>query len=515
MRRPIKIIPRSLQTEVGTPEPPDESPGVPEPPVNAVLRFDDVEEQISLISTALGVPSDLTVRRISDGIACLFLSPLADQGAIRHSLVEPLSKSSWLELQEKGQAARVLPVADVSEARSVEAAVDRVAEGEIALIVHGRATPYTLDLRGRVARQISPPISEPSVRGPRDSFTERLSDNLALVRQRIRNRKLRVRELTVGRDTHTKVAVCYLEGPSSPEMVDAVIQRLAAVTTPAVVDSSYLVPYLSNRTWSLFPPVAATERADRVCAAVLQGRIVVICDNSPFALVIPIQLVTLFQANEDHYNLAIHSFLLRTVRVIGWLAATLAPALYIGIASFNPGILPAHAVMTIAAARHGVPYPPVIEVLIMDIALEMLAEASVRLPTYVGGAATVVGGLILGTAAAQAKLVSNVMIIVVALTAIGSFAIPDYQNQLSWRAVRYVFTLAAAFLGIIGMSTVGLIVLAHACSIDVLGVSFMSPIAPWRWTAMAKDVAMRLPEPLATRLSQRQREEEAEGTADA
>ena len=515
MRRPIKIIPRSLQTEVGTPEPPDESPGVPEPPVNAVLRFDDVEEQISLISTALGVPSDLTVRRISDGIACLFLSPLADQGAIRHSLVEPLSKSSWLELQEKGQAARVLPVADVSEARSVEAAVDRVAEGEIALIVHGRATPYTLDLRGRVARQISPPISEPSVRGPRDSFTERLSDNLALVRQRIRSRNLRVHELTVGIDTRTRVAVCYFEGKASPEIVDAVVQRLSAVDAPSVLDSSYLMTYLSQTTWTLFPPAVATERADRVCAGILQGRVAVICDNSPFALVIPIQMVTLFQANEDHYNLAIHSFLLRTVRIIGWLAATMAPGLYIGIASFNPGILPAHAVMTIAAARQGVPYPPVIEVLIMDIALEMLAEASVRLPTYVGGAATVVGGLILGTAAAQARLVSNVMIIVVALTAIGSFSIPDYQNQLSWRTMKYLYTLSAAFLGIIGLTTAGLIILVYVCSVDVLGVAYMSPIAPWRWTAMMKDVAMRMPDPLAVKLEEQQREEEAEGTADA
>ncbi|HOF42070.1 MAG TPA: spore germination protein, partial [Candidatus Hydrogenedentes bacterium] len=250
-------------------------------------------------------------------------------------------------------------------------------------------------------------------------------------------------------------------------------------------------------------------------AGILQGRVAVICDNSPFALVIPIQMVTLFQANEDHYNLAIHSFLLRTVRIIGWLAATMAPGLYIGIASFNPGILPAHAVMTIAAARQGVPYPPVIEVLIMDIALEMLAEASVRLPTYVGGAATVVGGLILGTAAAQARLVSNVMIIVVALTAIGSFSIPDYQNQLSWRTMKYLYTLSSAFLGIIGLTTAGLIILVYVCSVDVLGVPYMSPIAPWRWTAMMKDVAMRMPDPLAVKLEEQQREEEAEGTADA
>ena len=274
---------------------------------------------------ALGSPSDLAVRRTSDGVVCLFLSPLVDQGAVRHSLVEPLGKADWSELQEKGQAARLLPVAGLSEARSLEAAVDRVAEGETALIVHGRPTPYTLDLRGRVARQVSPPISEPSVRGPRDSLTERLSDNLGLVRQRIRNRNLRVRELTVGLDTRTRVAVCYFEGKASPEIANAVIQRLSAIDTPAVLDSSYLMTYLAQRTWLLFPPAVATERADRVCAAIIQGRVVVICDNSPFALVIPIQMVTLFQANEDHYSLAIHSFLLRTVRIIGWLAATMAP----------------------------------------------------------------------------------------------------------------------------------------------------------------------------------------------
>lgn len=507
MRKPIKITPRSLPAQADVPE------GLNAPDSGA--RFDDVEEQIGLIATALGRPDDLVVRRISDGIVCLFISPLAEHGAVRHSLVEPLNKAGWCELQEKGQAARLLPVSDVSEARSIEAAVDGVAEGEAALIVHGRPTPYMLDLRRRVVRQISPPISEPSVRGPRDSLTEGLSDNLALVRQRIRSRNLRVRELIVGCDTRTRVAVCYFEGKASPEIVDAVVQRLTAIDAPGVLDSSYLVAYLAKQTWSLFPPAAATERADRVCSGILQGRVAVICDNSPFALVIPVQLVTSFQANEDHYNLPIHSFLLRTVRVLGWLAATMAPGLYIGIASFNPGILPAHAVMTIAVARQGVPYPPVIEVLIMDIALEMLAEASVRLPTYVGGAATVVGGLILGTAAAQARLVSNVMIIVVALTAIGSFAIPDYQNQLSWRMVKYLYTLSAAFLGIIGLTTAGLIILVYACSVDVLGVSFMSPIAPWRWTALMKDVAMRVPDPLAVELVNKQRSEEAEGTADA
>ncbi len=521
MRKPIKITPRPLPAETDIPAEPDlDAPrGALEAPdaldLGVCARFDDVEEQIRLITAALGGPSDLTVRRISDGIVCLFIAPIVEAGAVRHSLVEPLGRAVCWELQQKEQAARVLPVAVLDEARSVDAAVDKVVEGNVALIVHGRPAPYVIDLRGRAARQISPPISEPSVRGPRDSLTESFSDNLALVRQRIRNRNLRVRELTVGLDTRTRVAVCYFEGKASPEIVNAILQRLSAIDIPGVIDSSYLMTYLTGKTWLLFPLAAATERADRVCSGILQGRIAVICDNSPFALVIPIQMVTLFQANEDHYNLAIHSFLLRTVRVIGWLAATMAPGLYIGIASFNPGILPAHAVMTIAAARQGVPYPPVIEVLIMDIALEMLAEASVRLPTYVGGAATVVGGLILGTAAAQARLVSNVMIIVVALTAIGSFAIPDYQNQLSWRTVKYLYTLSAAFLGIIGLTTAGLIILVYVCSQDVLGVSYMSPIAPWRWTAMIKDVAMRVPDPLAVELGKRQRAEEAEGTADA
>ena len=481
-------------------------------PVDAVS---DMAQQVSFIVDMLGHSSDLVVRHVSEHAALVFVEPMIDQKALRESLIQPLSKVPAESLLNLPELINAIPVATIAEPGNLESVVDSVAEGKIALVVSGRSVPYLVHLPAHVARQISPPTTEPSIRGPRDAFTENISDNLALVRYRVRNRNLRVRELVVGKETRTRVAVCHIEGKASPETVERVVERLEAIDSPSILDSSYLVPYLANRNWTLLPLAAETERPDRVCSGLLNGRIALLCDGSPFALVMPISLLALFQASEDSFNLAVHSLLLRTVRLLGWLACTMAPALYIGVSSFNPGMLPPSAVMSIADARRGVPYPPIVEVLIMDIALELLSEASVRLPTTVGGAATVVGGLILGTAAAQARLVSNVMIIVVAFTAIGTFVIPGYQNQLSWRLLKYFYTFSAALFGIFGLATAAIIVLVYLCGIDVLGVPYLSPFAPWRWTALLKDSIIRLPQPITDRLGHTQRQEEDEGTADA
>lgn len=500
MRKPVPVRPR---------------PARPPARETACEHEDPVQSQIAYLESALGSPADLVTKCISDSICLAFLEPIVDATAVRESVLEPLCRWGADAALDLCALASQVPVASVERVANLDAAVEGLLDGKVALMAKGCEAPFLLDLRARVARQIAAPISQPSVRGPRDSFTERLSDNLALIRQRVRNRDLRVWETVVGSETRTRVAICYIEGKASQDVADTVKQRLSQIDMPHVLDSSDLLPYIAMRRWMLFPPAAATERADRAAAGILNGRIVVVCDNSPFILVIPVQLLTLFHASEDHYNLSIHSVLLRTVRAIGWFAATIAPGLYVGLASFNPGILPPNAIMTLAAARHGVPYPPIVEVLIMDIALEMLAEASARLPTYIGGAAMVVGGLVLGTAAAEARLVSTVMIVVVAVTAIGSFAMPDYQNELSWRAAKYLYTFFAAILGIYGLATAGFIILVYLCSMDVLGVPYLSPFAPWRWTAIAKDTVIKVPAPLGVELEKVQRKEEAEGTADA
>ncbi|MEA4885024.1 MAG: spore germination protein [Clostridia bacterium] len=477
------------------------------PPAGAEAR-----SQADYIVAALGAPPDLIVRSLRHGAILLFLGSLVDDVSIRRDVLEPMESISANDLKTEEALGAVVPVAGLSSAENLDFAIDALLSGQAALAVDGRTAPYLLDLARGVCRQVTPPISEPSVRGPRDAFTEKLIDNIALLRQRMRDRRLRVHCTTVGSDTHTEVAVCYMEGKASKDVVDEVIRRLGQVDAPDIIDSAFLVPYLTMRRWSLFPTAISTERADRACAGIVQGRVVVLCDNSAFALAVPVQLVTFFQASEDYYNLSIHSLLLRSVRFAGWIMATMAPGIYVGLASFNPGILPPSAISTLASSRMGVPYPPVVEVLIMDIALEMLSEASTRLPTYVGGAATVVGGLILGTAAAQAKLVSAVMIIVVAITAIGSFLIPNYQNGLSWRMAKYVYTAFAAFAGIYGIATAGLLLLTYLCSIDVLGVSYLSPFAPWRWNAIAKDTIMIMPPELSAELQRRQRADERAAT---
>ena len=336
---------------------------------------------------------------------------------------------------------------------------------------------------------------------------------MALIRYRIRNRNLTFRRLVLGADTGTQVLVVYVKGKASEEMVDKVVRRLESADTPVVLDTAFLREYVTGHVWSPFPLAASTERPDRVCGEILQGRVAILCDSSPFALIVPAQFVMLLHASADSYDLPLQSLLLRLVRVIGWLVATMAPALYIVVSSFSPGILPPNAVMSIQAARQGVPYPPIIEVLIMDLALELLAEASVRLPANVGGAATVVGGLILGTAASEARLVSNVMIIVVAATAIGTFALPGYQNQMSWRLTKYLFTAAAVCLASRDWS-------AHCCwAIYCAASTCSTPLTCPRWPRevdrAGQDTLVRLPQPWTVRLERRQRQEEAKAKRNA
>lgn len=476
------------------------------------MRF---SQRVDALAEAMGSPADLSVRNLADGVAAVYLTTMVDAEGLREAVISPLSGVPAPRLAHIEQLMEFVTVGGITEPLSLNEAADGVAEGKVALVVEDRVNPYLIDVSTYVGRKVGAAATEPAVLGPHDAFNESLQENMALIRYRIRNRNLTFRRLVLGADTGTQVLVVYVKGKASEEMVDKVVRRLESADTPVVLDTAFLREYITGHVWSPFPLAASTERPDRVCGEILQGRVAILCDSSPFALIVPAQFVMLLHASADSYDLPLQSLLLRLVRVIGWLVATMAPALYIVVSSFSPGILPPNAVMSIQAARQGVPYPPIIEVLIMDLALELLAEASVRLPANVGGAATVVGGLILGTAASEARLVSNVMIIVVAATAIGTFALPGYQNQMSWRLTKYLFTAAAALLGLTGLVSALLLVAIYLCSIDVLDTPYMSPLAPWRWTALAKDTLVRLPQPWTVRLERRQRQEEAKAKRNA
>ncbi len=477
--------------------------------VAAAERSKRFRARIDALSQELGGTADLCVRDISDGITAVFFTSMTDQEALRDSVISRLSAVTPDKIATRDDLLKLVTATAIQEPSTTAEVADGVASGHTALFVADRPQPYLIDLLSYVGRKVTAPTTEPTIMGPNDAFSESLMDNISLIRYRIHSPKLTIRELVVGSETRTRVMVVYLKDKATQAMVDEVVHRIEGVDIDGIVDSSYLRSYIAGRGWSPFPLITATERPDRVCSEVLQGRLAVLCDSSPFALIAPTQFIMLFQSGEDAYSLPLQSLLVRIARVIGWLAATMAPALYIAVSSFNPGLLPSAAVLSIQGARRGVPYPPLIEVLIMDVALELLAEASVRLPTNVSGAATVVGGLILGTAASQARLVSNVMIIVVALTAIGTFSLPGYQNQMSWRLIRYVFTLSAAFLGIPGLTTTAIFMIIYLSSLDVLDTPYMSPLAPWRWVAFAKDVLLQPPKRVSARLQKVQRKHAA------
>lgn len=483
--------------------------------VAAAERCARFRARVDALTQELYGAADLSVRDIADGITAVFLTTMTDQEALRDAVISRLSAVTPDKIATKDGLLRFVTATAVQEPVTTAQAADGLTSGLTALLVADRPQPYLIDLSSFVGRKVSTPTTEPTIMGAHDAFNESLMNNISLLRYRIHSSKLTIRELLVGSETRTRVLVVYLQDKVSQAMVDQVVARIEGANIEAVIDSSYLRSYIAGRSWSPFPLIASSERPDRVCAELLQGRLAVMCDNSPFALIAPTQFVMLFQSGEDSYSLSLQSLLVRTVRIIGWLAATIAPGLYIAVSSFQPGLLPPSAVLSIQAARRGVPYPPIVEVLIMDIALELLAEASVRLPSNVSGAATVVGGLILGTAASQARLVSNVMIIVVALTAIGTFSLPGYQNQMSWRLIRYVFTFSAALLGIPGLTSAALLMIVYLSSIDVLDTPYVSPLAPWRWVAIAKDTLIQPPKRVSAKLEKAQRRQAAEAQRQA
>ncbi len=483
--------------------------------IAAAERGSRFRARVDALREALGEASDLSVRDIAEGITAVFLTTMTDQEALRDSVISRLSSVSPDKIAMKDDLLKFITATAIEEPATTSEAADGLSSGQTALVVADRPQPFLIDLSSYVGRKVSTPTTEPTIMGAHDAFNESLMNNVSLIRYRIHSPKLMIRELVVGSATRTRVLIVSIQDIASQSLVDEVAARIERVTTPSVIDSSHLRTYISGRNWSPFPLAALTETPDRVCTEILNGRVAVLCDNSPFALIAPTQFVMLFQAGEDSYSPSLQSLLVRVVRMIGWLAATMAPGLYIAVASFHPGLLPPAAVLSIQAARRGVPYPPIIEVLIMGIALELLAEASIRLPTNASGAATVVGGLILGTAASQARLVSNVMIIIVALTAIGTFALPGYQNQMSWRLIKYWFTFSAAFLGIPGLVTAALLVLVYLSSLDVLDTPYMSPLAPWRFTALVKDTLLQSPKPIVSKLEKDQRDQEAKAQAGA
>jgi spore germination protein len=459
-------------------------------------------ENLKLLEEQAALHADMVIREFVVGntdmpAALVFISPLADRQLIEQNVLQPLMAISHLHAAFTLEYVnkRVLAISQTDSEQIMDSMIAKVLSGYTALLVEGWTEALIIDSVKARTRSIEEPISEAVVRGPRAGFNESLQDNISLLRSQGEITSLAMIRLKVGERVRKDLIIAYIDDIANAELVEEVRRRIATINIDNVPESGYVEQLIEDNYLSPFPQVQSTERPDRVMAALMEGRVAILLDGTPFALIAPVTFSMLIQSPEDYYERWIAGTLLRLLRFFAALISLLAPAMYISFISFisfHPGLIPTKLAITIIGARVGVPFSALVEGLIMELSIEILREAGLRLPKPIGPAMGIVGGLIIGEAAVQAGIVSPILVIVVAVTAISSFTIPQYSAGIALRMLRFAAMFCAAAFGMYGVVLFFLFLCAHLVKLKSFGVPYATPAVVIHWSDW-KDFFVRMP----------------------
>ncbi|OXM84457.1 spore germination protein [Paenibacillus rigui] len=387
---------------------------------------------------------------------------------------------------------RNLPVSQTQKTDNYSDLLISVLSGDAGLIVENNNQAVLMGIRGMQTRSISEPETESVIRGPREGFVENIRTNTSMIRRKLKTPHLKMKNITIGRESNTNVVITYLDNLADPSIVKEVLSRLEKIDIDAVLESGYLEEFIQDSSYSPFPQVQYTERPDTVAAALLQGRVGILVDGTPFVLLVPFVFTEIMQASEDYYERFQISTLIRWLRYLFLVLSLLTPGLYVAITTFHQDLLPTSLLLSVAAAREAIPFPAVVEALIMEVTFEGLREAGIRLPKTIGSAVSILGALVVGQAAVQAGIVSAPMVIVVSMTGIASFTIPRFNGAIAVRMLRFPIIIAAAVFGMFGILISILLILGHLANLRSFGIPYLSPIGPLSAVDI-KDVVIRNP----------------------
>ncbi len=368
-----------------------------------------------------------------------------------------------------------LGIADVTPFETMEEAAQGMLTGDAILFVDGYPKALKISDKGYPNMGVTEAGSEKVIRGSNEGFADSIKVNTALIRKRVRSTKVKVKEMRPGVRSHTNVNLVYMEDLAYPEIIAEVEKRLNRYEIDGVLDSGVIEQLAEEKWYSPFPQFQTTQRPDRAAMAILEGRVVVLSDNSPVALILPTDYNSFIKTSDDYYNRWEVATFGRLLRYIASFFAMTFPGLYLAVTNFHTQVLPTTLLLSFQAARQGVPFPAVFEVLLMEISFELLREAGVRLPGAMGNTIGIVGGLIIGQAAVEANLVSPIVVIIVAFTALCSFAIPNEEFAFSFRILKFVFIAVCAWLGYFGFLISLLMVLIHLSHLTSFGIPYLMP----------------------------------------
>lgn len=399
-----------------------------------------------------------------------------------------LESENWLDYS----VLENLPVSNIKQVNKIQDVINQISTGNPVVLIDQHSQGVTLGLAKWEKRSIEEPSAESVVRGPRDGFTETLSVNISLLRRKLKSPDLKMFSMNIGRYSQTQVVVMYIDGLVDQTLLEEINNRLSRIDVDGILESGYIEEFIEDYPFSPFPQVLNTERPDVSSANLLEGRVVILVDGTPFTIIAPITFYSLFQAAEDYYQRFLMGTLVRWLRYAFLLIALLLPSTYVAILTFHQEMVPTTLLISVAKSREEIPFPALIEALIMEVTFEALREAGLRLPKQIGSAVSIVGALVIGQAAVSAGLVSAPMVMVVAITGIASFSIPRYNAAIAIRMLRFPIMFMAGTIGLLGIMLSLLTIIIHLSTIRSFGVPYLGPMAPMKGNEM-KDVLIRAP----------------------
>ena len=416
----------------------------------------------------------------------VFLDGMVDSKILNLTVLQPLLRFAAEPINSHYTTASLatqiieqcLPANQVNKATDYYSVQHGINSGDTALFMDGVAEAILINTKGRAQRGVDKPVTEQTVRGSLAAFSEGLRINTSLIRSTLKTSDLVTEMLTIGNRTNTSCAIMYLASVANPVLVSELKRRIEEISTDYLGDIGTLQQFVEDHPGNLFPQALSTERPDRVCAHLAEGRIAFILDGIPFAHIVPVSFFTFFHSAEDFSFKPIASTGLRILRIVAAFITLLLPSLYLAINYFHQEALPTEIVLAVAGARERVPFPALIEIILMEFSFELIREGGLRIPGMLGSTIGIVGALILGQAAVTANVVSPIVVIIIALAGLASFAIPDFQMALAFRTIRFLMLVLAAALGLVGVASGLLVLVLLLCSMKSLGVPYMLPIAP-------------------------------------
>lgn len=472
------------------------------------LRIEaDLETNLQQIKELTSSSPDFLIRRFSLGLkadvpaAIVFLESMVKTDAVNELVMKSLLSRPSAEVAAEAESAEglysriqthAIELGEVKECDDWNSMMGQLLMGDTIILLEGCEKALACGTHGGEARAVSEPTTQTVVRGPKEGFVESMSTNISLVRRRIKSADLTLEMFKVGSTSLTNVAMLYMKNIADPSVVDEVRQRVQNINVDAVFESGTVEEMIQENHLTPFPTIFNSERPDTISSNIMEGRVALIIDGTPFVLVMPTVFAQFFQSSSDYSDRYDMATVIRLIRYISFIILILGPSLYIALTTYHYEMIPTPLLISILAQRESVPFPAFIEALILEITFEILREAGIRMPRAGGQTVSVIGALVLGQAAVEAGIVTPLLTIVVAITGISSYAIPAYNMAVAGRLFRFVFMILSTFMGLYGI-TLGLIALiAHMNSLRSFGTPYMAPFSPFVLQSQ-KDAVLRLP----------------------